>query len=111
LEYKDNPKVSIFIVNSGWEPIEKARNFLKKKWYHQPLFSKRKYRWNLPFAYDHNSVTFNGFGLKGNPSTIIIDKNFKIRQKIIGVEPEVDLFKKLTGIIDELMTERKNKSE
>jgi thiol-disulfide isomerase/thioredoxin len=104
-KYQDNPEVVIFIINNGWEPIEKARKFLKKKWYQKLLFSKKEFRWNLPFAYDNHSSTFNRFGLTGNPSTIIIDKNFIVRIKKIGAEPEIDLFQYLTEIIDKLIVE------
>jgi thiol-disulfide isomerase/thioredoxin len=104
-EYKERPEVAIFIVNSGWESLEKARKFLKKRWHHKPLFSKREFRWNLPFAYDNNSITFNSLGLNGNPSTIIIDKNFIIRKKKIGTEVEIDLYTYLTDVIDKLILE------
>jgi thiol-disulfide isomerase/thioredoxin len=104
-EYEERPEAAIFIVNSGWESIEKARKFLKKRWHHKALFSERKFRWNLPFAYDNKSITFNSFGLNGNPSTIIIDKNFIIRKKKIGTEEEIDLYTYLTNVIDKLILE------
>jgi thiol-disulfide isomerase/thioredoxin len=104
-KYKDHPDVVIFIINNGWEPIEKAREFLKKRWYQKLLSSKKEFRWDLPFAYDAGSSTFHCFGLTGNPATIIIDKNFIIRIKKIGADQELDLYEYLTSTIDKLIIE------
>ena len=48
------------------------------------IFNRKKY--DLPFAYDLNSTTLKSFGFNSNPSSIIIDQNFVIRHKQIGVK-------------------------
>ena len=103
-KYKDNSNVAIFILNSGWEPIEKARKFANKKRASFIIFNRKKY--DLPFAYDLNSTTFKSFGFNANPSTVIIDQNFIIRYKQIGVKSGINIFQYLTKQIDELL-ERK----
>ncbi len=46
--YKDDPRVAIFVVNAGWEPLENALQFV----------DQRNYR--LPFAYDDHSRVKGG---------------------------------------------------
>lgn len=78
-KYKNDSAVVIFIVNSGWEPIEKAKEFADKKRGGLLFFNKKKY--DLPFAYDTGSKLFNSMGLKMNPSTVIIDSRSNVRVK------------------------------
>ena len=81
--YKNNGRVVVYLVNSGWETIEKAKNFTDTKRSGFLLFSWGT-KYDLPFAYDQGSSTLKTFGLDSNPSTIIIDSRFRIRVKHSG---------------------------
>ena len=82
-QYRNNPNVIVYLVNSGWEMIEKAKQFSESK-RSSFLFFSWGTKYDLPFAYDQGSMTLNKFGLDSNPSTIIIDKRFRIRIKHSG---------------------------
>lgn len=79
-KYKDDKRVAIYLVNAGWEPIEKAKSFANRR---KHLFSRDK-KYDLPFAYDNNSVTMRKFKFDSTPSTVIIDADFNIRAKHSG---------------------------
>ena len=82
-QYKNDSRVVIYLVNSGWETIEKANSFADSK-RSSFLFFSWGMRYDLPFAYDKGSSTLKTFGLDSNPSTIIIDGKFRIRVKHSG---------------------------
>ena len=79
-KYKNDERVAIFLVNSGWETIEKAKAFADSK-RSNFLFLSTGAKYDLPFAYDKESLTMKTFNLDSNPSTIIIDARFRIRVK------------------------------
>jgi thiol-disulfide isomerase/thioredoxin len=81
--YKNDPRVAVFLVNSGWETIDKARAFASTK-RSSFLFFSWGSRYDLPFAYDSGSVTMKAFNFNSNPSTIIIDTAFQIRVRHSG---------------------------
>lgn len=76
-KYKNDKRVAIYLVNSGWESLEKARDFAHEKREHFLFFSWGE-KYDLPFAYDNASATLKKFKLDSNPSTIIIDAGFRI---------------------------------
>lgn len=82
-KYKNDERVAIYFVNSGWESIEKARNFAYAKREHFLFFSWGE-NYDLPFAYDNESATMKKFNLNSNPSTVIIDAGFRIHVKHSG---------------------------
>ena len=82
-QYKNDQRVAIFLVNSGWETIEKAKGFVDTK-RSSFLFFSWGAKYDLPFAYDQGSSTLKIFDLNSNPSTIIIDANFRMRVKHSG---------------------------
>jgi len=82
-QYKNDQRVSIFLVNSGWETIEKAKVFVDTK-RSSFLFFSWGAKYDLPFAYDQGSSTLKNFDLHSNPSTIIIDAKFRMRVKHSG---------------------------
>jgi hypothetical protein len=73
----------IYLVNSGWETIEKAKDFADTK-RSSFLFISWEKKYELPFAYDTGSSTMKAFVIDSNPSTIIIDAKFRIRVKHSG---------------------------
>ena len=77
-EFKNNPRVAIYCVNSGWEPIEEVRDFADTKRSRFLFFSWGK-KYDLPFAYDQGSTVLKAFDFNSNPSTVIIDSRFNIR--------------------------------
>ena len=77
-QYKNDSRVVIYLVNSGWETIEKAKDFADTKRSSFLFFSWGK-KYDLPFAYDKGSLTMKAFVIDSNPSTIIIDAKFRIR--------------------------------
>jgi len=89
-KYKTDSDVEIFIVNSGWESLEKAKQFANEERPTFLFFFKKKL--DLPFAYDIDSRTFNSFQLTGNPSTVIIDKHNKVRVLHSGALDDVFTF-------------------
>jgi thiol-disulfide isomerase/thioredoxin len=101
-KYKSNQRVAIYLVNSGWEPIEKAKEFAENK-RSGFLFFSWGTKYDLPFAYDQGSKTLKAFGLDSNPSTIIIDSKFKIRLKHSGFITDVNDF--LSQQVDQYLAE------
>ena len=81
--YKNDQRVVVYLVNSGWETIEKAQHFAESK-RSSFLFFSWGTTYDLPFAYDQGSSTLKAFGLDSNPSTIIIDTRFRVRVKHSG---------------------------
>ncbi len=79
-KYKDDPRVAIYLLNSGWETIDKAKSFAESG-RSSFLFVPWGEKYDLPFAYDKGSATMNAFKLELNPSTIIIDSKFRVRVK------------------------------
>lgn len=101
--YKNDPRVAVYLVNSGWEPIEKARAFASSK-RSSFLFFSWGATYDLPFAYDSGSVTLNAFNLDSNPSTIIIDTRSRIRVKHSGyIEKSYDF---LSEHVERYLAER-----
>jgi thiol-disulfide isomerase/thioredoxin len=90
-KYKSDQRVAIYFVNSGWETIEKAKDFANSKRSSFLFFSWGK-KYDLPFAYDQESKTLKAFGFDSNPSTIIIDSKFRIRMKHSGFIKDVKDF-------------------
>jgi cytochrome c biogenesis protein CcmG, thiol:disulfide interchange protein DsbE len=103
-QYKNDPRVVIYLVNSGWETIEKAKNFADSK---RSTFLIVSYgsKYNLPFAYDNGSTTMKAFGFDSNPSTIIIDSKFRIRVK--HSEAIENIYDYLTGHVDLYLNEKR----
>ena len=79
-KYKNDPRVVLYLVNSGWETIDKAKSFAGSG-RSSFLFIPWGEKYDLPFAYDNKSATMNAFKLELNPSTIIIDSKFRVRVK------------------------------
>lgn len=82
-KYKNNKRLVIYCVNSGWDPIETAKKFANSERHHFWLWSWGG-KYDLPFAYDNKSATMKQFKLNSNPTTIIIDTEFNIRVKHSG---------------------------
>jgi len=82
-QYRNNPNVAFYLVNSGWESFAKAKAFVTSGRSGFLFFSWGR-RYDLPFAYDSASATLNAFGFDSNPSTVIIDRHFRIRLKHSG---------------------------
>ena len=101
-KYKSNQKVAIYLVNSGWEPIEKAKDFANTK-RSGFLFFSWGTKYDLPFAFDQDSKTLKAFGFDSNPSTVIIDSKFRIRLKHSGFVKEIKDF--LSKHVDKYLTE------
>lgn len=102
-KYKNDKRVAIYLVNSGWESIEKARSFANGKREHFLFFSWGE-KYDLPFAYDNKSVAMKKFNLDSNPSTIIIDTGFKIHVKHSGYIK--DFYDFLNEHVDHLISQR-----
>ena len=103
-KYKNNQKVAIYLVNSGWESIEKAKDFANSK-RSSFLFISWGKKYDLPFAYDQDSKTLKAFGIDSNPSTIIIDSKFRIQLKHSGFVKNIDNY--LSQHVDEYLAEKK----
>ena len=101
-EYKDHPDVVFFMVNSGYEPLEKAKECVKKKWYQSS--SHPTYRYDLPFAYDEGSEAFQRFHLTAHPSLVIIDQENRIRLKHTGMVDRI--LQQLSRLVDQLLAEK-----
>jgi thiol-disulfide isomerase/thioredoxin len=103
--YKNNPRVAVYLVNSGWESIDKARAFASSK-RSSFLFFSWGTKYDLPFAYDSGSVTMKTFDLNSNPSTIIIDAGFRIRVRHSGyIEKFYDF---LTAHVEQYLAEHQS---
>ena len=83
-----NQQVAFYFVNSGWETLEKARAVAGSKKSNFLLFSWGA-RYDLPFAYDSGSVTLKAFGFDSNPSTVIIDRQFRVHVRHSGYEEKM----------------------
>lgn len=103
-KYKDSPDVSMHLVNSGYEPLEKAKNFLEKKRYRSRMSGSKESRINLPYAYDLNSKNFKLFNLFAHPSVVIVDQKFRVRMKHTGYTK--NLFAKFNQHIQDLLSEK-----
>ena len=101
-KYKGNQKVAIYLVNSGWESIEKAKDFANSK-RSGFLFISWGSKYDLPFAYDQGSKTLKAFGFDSNPSTVIIDSKFRIRLKHSGFIKDIKDY--LSKHVDEYLAE------
>lgn len=101
-KYKDHPDVAFFMVNSGYESLEKAKECVKKKWYQSS--SHPTYRYDLPFAYDEGSEAFQAFHLTAHPSLVIIDSENRIRLKHTGMVEHI--LKQLNRVVDQLLAEK-----
>jgi thiol-disulfide isomerase/thioredoxin len=102
-KYKNDKRVAVYLLNSGWESIEKARSFTNRQRKHFLFFSWGD-KYDLPFAYDNESTTMKKFNLDSNPSTVIIDTDFKIRVKHSGYIK--DLYDFLNEHIDHLLAQQ-----
>lgn len=101
--YRNDSRVVVYLVNSGWETIEKARIFASSK-RSSFLFFSWGATYDLPFAYDNGSATMKAFNLDSNPSTIIIDARSRIRVKHSGyIEKFYDF---LTQHVEQYLAER-----
>lgn len=99
-KYKNNKSIAIYVVNNGWETLEKAKEFANKKRSKFLFFSSGK-KYDLPFAYDSGCKTFKSFNLKANPSTVIIDQNYHIHLLHTGYIEDINHF--LTNHIEQLL--------
>jgi thiol-disulfide isomerase/thioredoxin len=100
--FKNDPRVAVYLVNSGWETIDKARSFASSK-RSGFLFFSWGTTYDLPFAYDNGSTTLAAFGFDSNPSTVIIDSKFRIRVKHSGyIEKFYDF---LSGHVEQCLAE------
>jgi thiol-disulfide isomerase/thioredoxin len=90
-KYKNDTRVVLYLVNSGWESIETAKSFADGKRKHFLFFSWGE-KFDLPFAYDNESATMKKFNLDSNPSTIIVDTHFRIHFKHSGYIKDVSDF-------------------
>jgi thiol-disulfide isomerase/thioredoxin len=102
-QYRNDQRVVVYLVNSGWEIIEKAKRFADTK-RSSFLFFSWGTKYDLPFAYDQGSSTLKTFGLDSNPSTIIIDAHFKIRVKHSGFIK--DFYDFLNKHVEQYLTEK-----
>ncbi len=101
-KYRNNPKVAIYMVNSGWESIDKAKDFADSKRSGFMFFSWGA-KYDLPFAYDQGSKTLKSFGFNSNPSTVIIDAKFRIRLKHSGFIKDINSY--LSQQVDQCLAE------
>jgi thiol-disulfide isomerase/thioredoxin len=101
--YKSDPRVAVYLVNSGWETIDKAKDFADTKRSGFLFFSSGK-KYDLPFAYDEGSATMKAFEFNSNPATIIIDAGFKIRIRHSGFIE--NFFEFLTKHVEQYLAEK-----
>ncbi len=85
---RQNQHVVFYFVNSGWETLKKAQAFAdgKKSSF---LFFSWGAKYDLPFAYDNGSMTLKAFSFDSNPSTVIIDRQFRIHIRHSGYEEKM----------------------
>jgi hypothetical protein len=102
-QYRNDQRVVVYLVNSGWETIEKAKRFADSK-RSSFLFFSWGTQYDLPFAYDQGSSTLRIFGLDSNPSTIIIDARFRIRVKHSGFIK--DFYEFLNNHVEQYLAEK-----
>jgi thiol-disulfide isomerase/thioredoxin len=72
-QFKDNPDVKFVILNSAWNNSRKQA----RKW-------TQKQSYTFPFYYDKGSKITTSYGVRGIPTTFVIDKNARIQFKDIG---------------------------
>lgn len=101
-KYKNDERVKIYFINSGWESIEAAKKFANKS-RSSFLFFSFGGKYDLPFAYDNESKTMKKFNLDSNPSTVIIDKHFKVHVKHSGFIE--DFYEYLDKHIEQLLNQ------
>jgi len=70
--FVSDTRVAILLVNTGWEPIERARAFAARR------------EGRLPFAYDQDSKAFKSFGFDENPASVLIDSRGCIAARHTG---------------------------
>jgi Thiol-disulfide isomerase and thioredoxins len=102
-QYKNDQRVMVYLVNAGWEKIEKAKGFADTK-RSGFLFFSWGARYDLPFAYDNGSSAMEKFNFESTPSTIIIDARFRVRVKHSGFIEEFDDF--LTKHVEQYLAEK-----
>ncbi len=105
-KYKDDKRLAIYCVNSGWDPVETAKKFTESGRNHFWLWSWGE-KYDLPFAYDAGSATMKQFNLNSNPTTIIIDKEFNIHVK--HSEYVEDFYGFLNKSVEPLLAEKTDK--
>ena len=101
--YKNDQRVAFYFVNSGWETLEKAKAFAARK-RSGLLFVSWGDRYDLPFAYDTKGETLKSFGFDSNPSTVIIDGQFRVRVKHSG--SKANLGEYLSEHVERYLAER-----
>jgi thiol-disulfide isomerase/thioredoxin len=94
-KYKNHPKVLFFAVNAdqGGDTLEKAKEFVSANGY------------QMPFAYDFGSRTFEAFEIRVLPGLVILDKSGNLRFKRLGYVPGTDLVEELSKRIEALLKE------
>ena len=102
-QYRNDQRVVVYLVNSGWETMEKAQRFSESK-RSSFLFFSWGTKYDLPFAYDQESSTLKAFDLDSNPSTIIIDAKFRVRVKHSGFIKEFYNF--LNNHVEQYLAEK-----
>lgn len=102
-KYKDHSNVSIYVVNSGFEPLEKVHAFLEKKWNISYKTGPENPKMDLAFAYDPGSRNFKLFNLFAHPSVVMIDQKNMIRMKHTGYTKH--LFTRFNAFIEKLLSE------
>lgn len=101
--YRSDPRVAVYLVNSGWETMEKARDFADTKSSGFLFFSWGK-KYDLPFAYDEGSATMKAFQFNSNPATVIIDARSRIRVRHSGFIE--DFYDFLTNRVEQYLAEK-----
>lgn len=102
-KYNDHPNVSIYMVNSGFESLEKVHAFLEKKWNISYKTESKKPKIDLVFAYDQDSKNFKLFNLFSHPAVVMIDPQNRIRVKHTGYTK--NLFTRFNAFIEQLLSE------
>ncbi len=96
--YKDNPNVTFVVLNSAWNnTIKDARTWEQENDYTFPLY------------FDKDSKVTDKFGVRGIPTTFIIDQKGNIQFKKVGFEGE-KMEPKMKLKIDLLLDENKPSS-
>lgn len=91
--YQYDPRVSILVVNAGWEPLEEAREYANENDY------------SLTFAYDPGAQASRAMKVWELPTTILIDTDFNFHSKHIAYEPgeEAAIVAHYEELIEELL--------
>ena len=90
--YKNDPRVAIWVVDSGIsnDTVEKQRRMITAQ------------HWDLPFAHDSENLEYK-MGLHGLPKLVLLDKAGRVRWLHDGFDASEDLAGQLTSRIDELL--------